>query len=91
MMNPAGPERYAFVTAQIDLVAMPQNWMVDSKGDWRRTGVPFGGYGAPPRIASHHPQKYFFSFPLNALHAIREFRRSFFPPPALLCNQERDD
>ncbi len=31
---------YGFVTGQIDLVAIPQNWIVDSKGEWRWIGAP---------------------------------------------------
>jgi hypothetical protein len=31
---------YSFVTGLLDLVAIPQNWIVDSKGQWRWTGAP---------------------------------------------------
>ena len=31
---------YSFVTGLLDLVGIPQNWIVDSKGEWRWTGAP---------------------------------------------------
>jgi len=31
---------YSFVTGLLDLVAIPQNWIVDAKGEWRWTGAP---------------------------------------------------
>jgi thiol-disulfide isomerase/thioredoxin len=31
---------YTFVTGLLDLVGIPQNWIVDSKGEWRWTGGP---------------------------------------------------
>jgi thiol-disulfide isomerase/thioredoxin len=31
---------YGFVTELLDLVGVPQNWIVDSKGEWRWTGMP---------------------------------------------------
>ncbi|MDR3717539.1 MAG: TlpA disulfide reductase family protein [Bryobacteraceae bacterium] len=31
---------YGFVTELLDLVAIPQNWIVDAKGEWRWTGAP---------------------------------------------------
>ena len=31
---------YSFVTGLLDLVAIPQNWIVDTKGEWRWTGAP---------------------------------------------------
>jgi thiol-disulfide isomerase/thioredoxin len=30
----------SFVTGLLDLVAIPQNWIVDAKGEWRWTGAP---------------------------------------------------
>ena len=29
-----------FVTKMLDLVYIPQNWIVDPKGEWRWTGQP---------------------------------------------------
>lgn len=31
---------YSFVTGLIEQVAIPQNWIVDAKGEWRWTGAP---------------------------------------------------
>jgi thiol-disulfide isomerase/thioredoxin len=31
---------YSFVNGLLDLVAIPQNWIVDTKGEWRWTGGP---------------------------------------------------
>lgn len=31
---------YSFVAELLDLVAIPQNWIVDTKGEWRWTGAP---------------------------------------------------
>ena len=31
---------YSFVTGLLDLVGIPQNWIVDTKGEWRWTGAP---------------------------------------------------
>jgi len=31
---------YSFVAGLLDLVAIPQNWIVDTKGEWRWTGAP---------------------------------------------------
>ncbi|MGC9946784.1 MAG: TlpA disulfide reductase family protein [Bryobacteraceae bacterium] len=31
---------YTFVTGLLDVVAIPQNWIVDAKGEWRWTGAP---------------------------------------------------
>ena len=31
---------YSFVAGLLDLVAIPQNWIVDTKGEWRWTGGP---------------------------------------------------
>jgi thiol-disulfide isomerase/thioredoxin len=31
---------YSFVVGLLDLVAIPQNWIVDTKGEWRWTGAP---------------------------------------------------
>ncbi len=31
---------YSFVTSLLDLVGIPQNWIVDSNGEWRWTGAP---------------------------------------------------
>jgi thiol-disulfide isomerase/thioredoxin len=33
---------YGFVTRLLDLVGIPQNWIVDTKGEWRWTGMPAG-------------------------------------------------
>jgi thiol-disulfide isomerase/thioredoxin len=38
---PALPAR-SFVTGLLDIVGIPQNWIVDSKGVWRWTGMPAG-------------------------------------------------
>jgi thiol-disulfide isomerase/thioredoxin len=32
---------YSFVTGLLDLVGIPQNWIVDTKGVWRWTGAPY--------------------------------------------------
>jgi thiol-disulfide isomerase/thioredoxin len=31
---------YSFVISLLDLVAIPQNWIADTKGEWRWTGAP---------------------------------------------------
>jgi thiol-disulfide isomerase/thioredoxin len=31
---------YTFIAGLLDLVAIPQNWIVDTKGEWRWTGAP---------------------------------------------------
>ncbi len=31
---------YSFVTGLLDQVSIPQNWIVDAKGEWRWTGAP---------------------------------------------------
>ncbi len=31
---------FSFVTGLLDLVGIPQNWIVDTKGEWRWTGAP---------------------------------------------------
>jgi thiol-disulfide isomerase/thioredoxin len=31
---------YSFVAGLLDLVAIPQNWIIDTKGEWRWTGGP---------------------------------------------------
>jgi thiol-disulfide isomerase/thioredoxin len=33
-------QAYSFVTGLLDLVAIPQNWILDTKGEWRWTGRP---------------------------------------------------
>ena len=33
---------FSFVTGLLDIVAIPQNWIVDGKGMWRWTGAPNG-------------------------------------------------
>src|SRR5580700_5184462 len=30
----------SFVTGLLDMVAIPQNWILDARGDWRWTGAP---------------------------------------------------
>jgi thiol-disulfide isomerase/thioredoxin len=33
---------YGLVTGQLDVATIPQNWILDTKGEWRWTGMPAG-------------------------------------------------
>ena len=44
---------YGLVTGQLDVVAIPQNWILDTKSVWRWTGMPAGAGG---RVGRRHAE-----------------------------------